>query len=79
MFGTKDGRKKFRNALDAFEDMDREDLLREFQSLIKDDEPSKAAGGFMSDITQVLDKIQSTMPTRKEVQKYFVKDGKLVK
>ena len=68
-----------RDILDAIENFDG-DTLRELEDLIKDEDgPVKAVVSLTSDISQVLDKIQSTIPVKKEVQKYFAKDGKVIK
>lgn len=80
MLGTKEGRKKLRDILDALENMD-SDLIHELETMLKDDDGAavKQVKSIATDITQVLDKIQSTMPIKKQVEKYFAKDGKVLK
>jgi gas vesicle protein len=80
MLGTKEGRKKLRNILDTLEDMD-SDLVNELESMLKDEdgEAVKNVKSIATDITQVLDKIQSTLPIKKQIEKYFAKDGKMLK
>lgn len=79
-FGTKKGREKLRNILDAVDDLD--DVILEELDLGKEASMKKNKDEHeevTSNIHAVLDKIQSSLPTRKEIQKYFVKDGKLLK
>ncbi|MBP9815782.1 hypothetical protein KBD09_00900 [Candidatus Woesebacteria bacterium] len=80
MLGTKEGRKKFRDVLDTLEDMDG-DLLSELESMLKDEDGSamKNVKSIATDISHVLDKIQSTIPAKKQIDKYFAKDGKVLK
>lgn len=80
MLGTKVGRKKFRNILDTLEDMDG-DLLSELETMLKDEDGSamKNVKSIATDISHVLDKIQSTIPVKKQIDKYFAKDGKVLK
>jgi len=78
--GTKQGRSKLKNIIDAAEELD--DIVKEELGIDsesgtkkhKEDHPDVT-----TNIHAVLDKIQSSLPTRKEIQKYFVKDGKLLK
>ncbi len=80
MLGTREGRKKLRGILDALENMDN-DLIHELENMLKDDDGTavKQVKSIATDITQVLDKIQSTLPIKKQVEKYFAKDGKMLK
>ena len=80
MMGTKEGRKKFRAVLDTIEEFDG-DLIAELESSLKDEDGTmiKSVKSVATDISQVLDKIQATIPIRKEVEKYFAKDGKVLK
>lgn len=80
LLGTKEGRKKFRNILDSLEDIDTE-LIHDLETMLKDDDGTgvKQVKSVVTDIAQVLDKIQSTIPAKKQVEKYFAKDGKVLK
>lgn len=80
MLGTKEGRKKMRNILDSLEDIDGE-LVSEIESMLKDEDGTavKNVKSIATDISQVLEKIHATIPMRKQVEKYFAKDGKVLK
>ncbi|KXK10822.1 MAG: hypothetical protein UZ22_OP11002000583 [Microgenomates bacterium OLB23] len=80
MLGTKEGRKKLRGILDSLEDIDG-DLIRELESALKDDGGSAIQNvkSIATDIHQVLDKIHATIPVKKQIEKYFAKDGKMLK
>jgi gas vesicle protein len=80
LLGTKEGRKKFRNILDSLEDIDTE-LIHELETMLSDEDGAgvKNVKSVVTDIAQVLDKIQSTIPVKKHVEKYFAKDGKVLK
>lgn len=77
LLGTTKGRNKLRDVLDTFESLDTniiEDVKRAIAE--KDDHHAKKV---VSDIHSILDKIESSLPTKREIQKYFVKDGKVLK
>lgn len=77
LLGTNKGRSKLREVLDTFDSLDTnviEDLQRAAEHA--DEQGAKKV---FSDIHSVLDKIESSIPTKKEIQKYFVKDGKVLK
>ncbi|OGK44946.1 hypothetical protein A2957_03480 [Candidatus Roizmanbacteria bacterium RIFCSPLOWO2_01_FULL_38_11] len=73
--GTKNGRKQLRDILELIEDID-SDLIEEFVKDLGEGDPNSK--NVTSNIHSLLDKIQETLPA-KEVKKYFVKDGKLLK
>ena len=72
-----EGRKKFRAVLDTIEEFDG-DLIAELESSLKDEDGTmiKSVKSVATDISQVLDKIQATIPIRKEVEKYFLQAAK---
>ncbi len=77
LLGTAKGRDKLRDVLDSFENLNT-DLLDELKKAVdeKDDAHAKKV---VTDIHSVLGKIESTIPTKNEIKKYFVKDGKDLK
>ncbi len=77
LLGTSAGRKKMRDMLDSFDALDT-DLIADIKKLA-DDKGDATAKKVVSDIHIVLDKIESSLPSRKEVSKYFAKDGHLMK
>lgn len=78
-FGTKDGRSKLRKLIDIFENMDK-NMLDDIESMIKDSSSElRNIAVSSSNISQVLDKIQSNSPLQKEIKKYFKKEGKVLK
>lgn len=76
LLGTKDGRERLRSIMDTVENMDGSTIEEIAQIFEAEDENGKKT---MPDIHAVLDKIQSSLPTKTEVQKFFVKDGKILK
>lgn len=77
LLGTKKGRSKLREVIDTFEHLDT-NLLEDIQKAAEHSDDTVAKKVF-SDIHSVLDKIESSIPSKKEIQKYFVKDGKVLK
>lgn len=76
LLGTKHGREKLRSIMDTVENMDSstiEDITEMFE------ETDQAGKRTIPDIHAVLDKIHSALPTKTEVQKFFAKDGKILK
>lgn len=74
--GTDTGRTKLRDILDTLENLDGS-VIEELTSMMtEEDENGKKT---VPDIHAVLDKIQSSLPAQKQVQKFFVKDGKILK
>lgn len=76
--GTEKGRKQLRNILDTIEDLD-ESTLKELEEKGKEMLDEAKNPFESSSIHSVLDKIQSSLPSKKEVKKYFEKDGKEMK
>lgn len=76
--GTKDGRDRMRKVLDTVENLD-EDTLEHLKKLAAEHGEEKVAQKVVSDIGSVLDKIESTIPSKKDLKKYFEKDGKSMK
>lgn len=77
LLGTADGRKKLREVLDGFDNMDT-DIIEDIKKAAQEKD-GKTSKKVVSDIHSVLGKIESSIPTRKEIKKYFVKDGKVMK
>jgi hypothetical protein len=77
LFGTANGRDKLREVLQAFDELNT-DVVEDLKHAVhtKDDH---AARKVVTDIHTVLDKIESSIPSKKDIQKYFVKDGKVLK
>lgn len=75
--GTEHGRERLRKILDVMEHLD-DDVLQELKQKAEE-HAGENPGHIVSDIHSVLDKIESTIPSKKEVQKYFSKNGKSVK
>lgn len=76
LLGTKDGRERLKALMDAVENMDASTIDEITQMFESEAENGKKT---VPDIHAVLDKIQSSLPTKTEVQKFFVKDGKILK
>lgn len=77
LLGTEKGRHKLREILDSFDNLNA-DVLEDIKraAVEKDDHLTKKV---VSDIHSVLDKIESSLPSKREIQKYFLKDGKSLK
>ncbi len=84
-FGTKKGRKTLQKILDNAENIEvyLEEVLNDLGNKASE-ETDEIREKFENisvkkDIGSVLEKIRSIMPDKKEVKKYFVKDGKVLK
>ena len=62
--------------MDAVENMDASSIEEITEMFESTDESGKKT---IPDIHAVLDKIHSALPTKTEVQKFFAKDGKILK
>jgi len=76
LLGTKDGRNKLRSIMDTVENMDAS-TIEEISEMFE--EAEQTGKKTAPDIHAVLDKIHSVLPTKTEVQKFFAKDGKILK
>ncbi|MBP9798275.1 hypothetical protein KBC70_03980 [Candidatus Woesebacteria bacterium] len=76
LLGTKNGRDKLRSIMDTVENMDASTVEEITELLETTDSSGKKT---IPDIHAVLDKIHSALPTKTEVQKFFAKDGKILK
>lgn len=81
LLGTKRGRKFLKNVIDATEDI--EEIVAESIDELENHIPEKKMSPqeIMSGHTvqSVIEKIQSVLPEKKEIKKYFVRDGKILK
>lgn len=84
VMGTKQGRHIARKVLESVDDLDGviDELVAELNTegdkhhLKKTSDSAEEAPQKIHD---VLDKIMSVLPTRRQVKQYFVKDGKILK
>ncbi|MFQ5452169.1 MAG: hypothetical protein ACE5DQ_01260 [Candidatus Paceibacterota bacterium] len=78
LFATGHGRQFLRNLIEIAEDLD--GTIDDFEKHKKASKKGPSKGGKSSkDIHDILDKIQSAIPSKSEVKQYFAKDGKLLK
>ena len=74
--GTQHGRERLRKILDLVENID-EDMIQE---LLHTAEPGDSTEKkTVPDMHSLLDKIQTVLPSSSDVQKFFAKDGKILK
>lgn len=87
LLGTNQGRKFLRGLLDAIDDIEltAEDILSEVEEIlaavVQDESTPIAAVPKMSgeSLESVLHKIQHALPIRKNIKKYFSKEGQIQK
>ena len=77
-FGTQHGRKRLRDIIDACENFEGS-MLEELGNMLTEHEEVEGEKKTVPAIHAVLDKIQSSIPSQKEIEKFFVKDGKILK
>ncbi len=77
LLGTQQGRKKLRSVIDSFDALDT-NIVEDIKKLAQS--PSESQGKkVVSDIQTVLHKIETTLPSRKEISRFFAKDGQILK
>lgn len=85
LFGTKGGRRFLKRLIEAAEELEGsfDELLDEIEEIstekIKTRQSSSASHKAEGHISGVMERIKSVLPVRREVKKYFVRDGKIVK
>lgn len=78
LFGTQSGRTVLRELIDLSEQL--EDEIKHFDlSQFDDSKKKNKTNSHSSNLQTVLEKIQQVLPSEETVQKYFAKDGKLLK
>lgn len=83
LFGTKKGRQFLKKMLDVLEDLElnAEDVLMEVEGIIGeiDSSPKETSEEPANNLNSVMHKIQHVLPIRKNVKKYFSKEGQIQK
>ncbi len=77
LFGTKNGRKFVRQMLEAVENIEDmgDEVLEEVQEYFSEERKPES----VSNVESIIEKIQSAIPEKEQIKKYFFKDGKVLK
>lgn len=87
VLGTKKGRKFLHQVMEAVENIEDmgEDVIEEVSEFISEykgaeaDSPEGKKQVNTGTVESIIDKIQSAIPEKKQIKKYFFKEGKILK